>query len=121
MPFLSYNMIETLIKYTETGGTKKDIVVLKTRKGFETLSAIYSRKCIKIIEENLREGVLKVSDVFPYLNVLVLGEDIIRKQKIDELNFFNINTIKDYALLLEKSDAHKELFPEYWKKTFFRE
>ncbi len=56
MPFLSYNMIETLIKYTENSETKKDIVVLKTKKGFEALSAVYSRKCIKIIEENLNEN-----------------------------------------------------------------
>lgn len=121
MPFLSYNMIDTLIKYTETAETKKDIVVLKTGKGFEALSAIYSRKCIKIIEENLREGVFKVSDIFPYLNTLALGEDIIEKHKIDESNFFNINTIKDYALLLNKYNAQKELFSEYWKKIFFRD
>jgi molybdopterin-guanine dinucleotide biosynthesis protein A len=121
MPFLSYNMMETLIKYTETSETKKDIVVLKTKKGFEALSAIYSKNCVKTIEENLGEGVFKVSDIFPYLNILVLGEDIIKKHKIDELNFFNINTIKDYALLLLKSNVHKDLFPQYWKKTFFRE
>jgi len=120
MPFLSYNMIETLIKYTENSETKKDIVVLKTKKGFEALSAIYSRKCIKIIEENLDENVFKVSDIFPYQNTLVLGEDIIRKHKIDELNFFNINTITDYAFLINKYNVQKELFPEYWKKTFFR-
>jgi molybdenum cofactor guanylyltransferase len=120
MPFLSYNMMKTLIKYTETSETKKDIVVLKTKKGFEALSAIYSRKCIKIIEENLNEGVFKVSDIFPYQNTLVLGEEIIINHKIDELNFFNINTIKDYEFLQNKYNAQKELFPEYWKKTFFR-
>jgi len=120
MPLLSYNMMETLIKYTESSETKKDIVVLKTKKGFEALSAIYSRKCIKIIEENLNEGVFKVSDIFPYQNTMVLGEEIIKNHKIDELNFFNINTIKDYAFLQNKYNAQKELFSQYWKKTFFR-
>jgi molybdenum cofactor guanylyltransferase len=120
MPFISYNMMETLIKYTESSETKKDIVVLKTKKGFEALSAIYSRKCIKIIEENLNEGVFKVSDIFSYQNTLVLGEEIIKNHKIDELNFFNINTIKDYAFLQNKYNAQKELFPQYWKKIFFR-
>ena len=99
---------------------KKDIVVLETKKGFETLSAIYSRNCVKIIEENLKEGVFKVSDIFPYQNTLILGEDIIKKHKIDELNFFNINTIKDYAFLQNKYNEQKESFPQYWKKTFFR-
>ncbi len=65
--------------------------------------------------------VFKVSDIFPYQNTLVLGEDIIRKHKIDELNFFNINTIADYAFLQNKYNVQKELFPEYWKKTFFRD
>lgn len=121
MPFLSYNMMETLVKYTETSETKKDVVVLKTKKGFEALSAIYSRKCIKMIEENLNEGVFKVSDIFPYQNTLVLGEEIIKKYKIDKLNFFNINTIADYAFLQNKYNVQKELFPGYWKKTFFRD
>ena len=121
MPFISHNMMETLVKYTESSETKKDIVVLKTKKGFEALSAIYSRKCIKIIEENLDENVLKVSDIFPYQNTLVLGEDIISKHKIDELNFFNINTIKDYSFLQNKYNAQRELFHQYWKKTFFRD
>jgi molybdopterin-guanine dinucleotide biosynthesis protein A len=114
-------MMETLIKYTETSETKKDIVVLKTKKGFESLSAIYSKNCVKTIEENLGEGVFKVSDIFPYLNILALGEDIIKKHMIDDLNFFNINTIKDYALLQNKYNAQKELFSQYWKKSFFRE
>jgi hypothetical protein len=74
----------------------------------------------KIIEENLNEGAFKVSDIFPYQNTLVLGEDIIKKHKIDELNFFNINTIKDYAFFQNKYNEQKESFPQYWKKTFFR-
>lgn len=120
MPFLSYNMIETLVTCAETAETKKDIIVLKTKKGFEALSAIYSRKCIKIIEEHLKEGIFKVSDIFPYINILVLGEDTMRQHGIDELNFFNINTISDYALLQTRYNSHKESFPEYWKKIFYR-
>jgi len=55
------------------------------------------------------------------LHRAVLEEDIIKKHKIDELNFFNINTIKDYAFLQNKYNEQKESLPQYWKKTFFRE
>jgi len=119
MPFLSYNMMKSLVKFAEISRNEKDIIVFETKKGLEALSAIYSRKCIKVIEENLRENIFKVTDIFPYLNVLVLGEDIIKKYKICQTNFFNINKIEDYLLLKNKQDSNSDPFSEFWKKNFF--
>ena len=93
MPFISYNLLELLVEKNQNNS--KDVVVIKTKKGFEALCGLYSKKCIKIMERNIKKGIYKISDIYPCLNTEMILEADLKQYNIDMLNFFNINTLAD--------------------------
>ena len=94
MPFISYVLSQLLINKNTAG--VKDAVIIRTRKGIEALYGLYSKNCIKIINKNIKNKIYKIIEIFPYLEVEWIGEIELNKNKIDDLNFFNINTSADH-------------------------
>lgn len=92
MPFLKKEMILVLLQDLDP---KKDIVVPTTREGFQPLCAVYSRRCLQPIEEQLNKGEMKISTLFSKLKVKKIPEDILRSVDPDLISFFNINTLED--------------------------
>jgi len=113
----------------------RDIYVIKALKGFEVLCGIYSKFCINAMTENIKAGKNKISDIYNEVDTEILDEIVLQANGIDDLNFFNINTPKDYddfiniwnskTLRLNSAASspnrrEKILFAAIWAEFFLR-
>jgi molybdenum cofactor guanylyltransferase len=139
MPFISHRLLYFLVTrknpYQEGPGLsaqKKpslvkscnmDARIFKTEKGFEALCALYSKDCIRAIEENMEKKIFKISDFFDQVHIDLLGNKLMDEHLIDQLNFFNINDASDcrsFEDLWEKTSKEKNGFFKTWSSLFFR-
>lgn len=93
-PFLKASLVRMLLNELEP---KWDVVIPVTEKGHQPLCAIYSRRCIKPIERQLRNGELKILEFFPKVRVKRIHEEQLRSADPDLVSFFNINTPEELA------------------------
>jgi molybdopterin-guanine dinucleotide biosynthesis protein A len=95
MPFLRESLIDFLLR--QRCGFAA--VVPKTGDGWQPLHAVYSKACLKPIEELLAQKKTKIIEMYPMINIRVVEEDEFRA--LDPLNesFLNINTPEDLALI----------------------
>ncbi len=143
MPFISFRLMKTLVdllgedislknkpQSSKAVEDKYDAFIIKTSKGFEVLSGIYSKNCMNALEKNIRKKDNKISNIFAQLQVRILKDDILKSRKLDRLNFFNINRSEDYKKFMNLWDGdvlvHKQtreyvdLFLKRWVEFFFR-
>ena len=146
MPFISYNLLSLLSDMKSKNNKKKDVYIINSKKGYEALCGIYSKNCINIISKNIMEKNYKISEIYPFINIELINLDKINSKlkdyKIDNLNFFNINTKNDYDIFSKlydnfvyistsKSNAEivinreslpssQTLFCQKWKYFFYR-
>jgi len=92
IPFLKKGLVEAILNHIEPG---VDIVIPETSKGFEPLCSVYSKKCLKSIEQQLVKQELKIRQVFQKVRVKKLPENILRQNDPDLISFYNINTHDD--------------------------
>jgi molybdopterin-guanine dinucleotide biosynthesis protein A len=95
MPFLKREMIHILLRELQP---QWDAIVPVTREGYQPLCALYSRRCLKPIEEQLTKEELKISKLFSRVKVKKIPEEILRRVDPDLISFFNINTQEDLAV-----------------------
>jgi len=128
MPLISYRLLDLLTREAQLH-KKTDAVIIRNIKGIEALCGIYSRKCIKIIKEEISRGVYKISDILASLQVSWIGPERLREEDIDIYNFFNINSQKDIKEFvniqtrgLGKDGSHNiySRAGQKWKDHFFR-
>jgi len=132
MPFITYNLLKLLVPRRQSNNNKsklKDVVAIKTTKGFEVLCSLYSKGCLNIIKRNIGKKKYKVSDIFSEAEVKMISENELECYDIDKLNFFNINTSKDYdafirlfseEVLRNDSNNFDNRFCKKWKDFFYR-
>ena len=94
IPFIKKELIEILLDSVEPS---IDIVIPETSKGLEPLCSVYSKRCLKPIEEQLEKQSLKIERMFQKVRVKKISEDILRTIDQDLLSFSNINTPDDLA------------------------
>ena len=87
MPFIS----PELLGYILSVASGYDAVVPRVGELLEPLHAVYSRGCLPVIRELLRQGKLSLLDVFPRVKVRYVEG----REMGDTLPFFNINTPQD--------------------------
>jgi len=87
MPNLNRIMIETMIELYDEDF---DALVPRHPQGIEPLHAIYSVKCLPVIESNLNNQSFSVRDFYPKVRIEYLD---LNKTKIH--SFFNVNTPAD--------------------------
>jgi molybdopterin-guanine dinucleotide biosynthesis protein A len=92
MPFLKQELLELMMKNLEA---RWDVVVPVTEEGFQPLSAIYSRRCLEPMANQLAEGKLKVSHLFSKVRIKEVSEIRLRQVDPELKSFFNINTPED--------------------------
>ena len=92
MPFIQLDFITYMIDQIED----YDVVIPQWEGKFEPLHAIYSKKCIKPIEQLVRENNLKIVDLLPQVKTRVIDEREIKRFDSQKLSFININTEEDY-------------------------
>lgn len=91
MPYLSEEFIRHMIAQAKG----YDLVVPVTANGFESLHAIYSRRCLPVIESQIERGELKVSLLFRKFKTREIPVDEIRRFDPEGRLFSNLNRPED--------------------------
>jgi molybdopterin-guanine dinucleotide biosynthesis protein A len=94
MPFLSTEAIKYMVK--EAAG--EDIIIPKTKLGFEPLHAIYNRSCIAHFLRLIGQDKLKVTGILPFVNVKELREEPCFFRNNNPV-FTNINVMNDLSMV----------------------
>ena len=98
MPFLNRKVIE----YMLTIKKNYDVVIPHLNDGYHPLHALYSKRCLKCIEELISEDNLKITDFFNRVKVREVPSDEIISLDPDLRSFLNINTPKDLEKIQER-------------------
>lgn len=95
MPFINSDLIKYIIAMRGY-----DAVVPKTNGRFEPLFALYTKKCLKVIEKKFKKGNLKISEIFSEIKIREMNENEIKKFDNNLLSLININTLGDLSNIL---------------------
>ena len=104
MPFLNIDLLRYLLDLA----SGFDAVIPRIGDKIEPLHAVYSKNCIPILEEQIRKGKLKISDLFDEINVRYVEAEEIERYDPRHLSLFNINSeadLKRAKAIIEK-DSH---------------
>lgn len=105
MPFLSRALLNYLI-HVAPGF---DLVIPKVSGMLEPLHAVYSKNCLKAMEESLREDCLQIAKIIPLVKTRYVSDEEVSRFDPRHLSFFNINTEaelqKAKALVVEQDEA----------------
>jgi len=91
-PFLKRELVETIISSIEPS---VDVVIPETPAGLEPLCAVYSKECLKPVEQHIIQNKFKIQQLFQKRRVKKIPEKILREKDPDLISFFNINTPQD--------------------------
>ncbi len=91
-PFLKKEIVEFLMANIQSG---VDVIIPETDAGLEPLCAVYSTKCLKPVEHNLRQQKLKIQEFFKKLRIKRIPEKDLKTIDPDLISFFNINSPAD--------------------------
>lgn len=97
-PVFSIDLIKRMINLAE----KYDIVIPYLKDGYHPLFGVYSKKCIDVINRQIKKNNFKVVDFLRFLNVYLITEEEAIKYDKNLISFFNINTKKDYDSFIRK-------------------
>jgi molybdopterin-guanine dinucleotide biosynthesis protein A len=95
MPMVSLKVVE----YLTGRGPRWDVVVPEIDGMLEPLHAVYSRRCLKPIEQILGHGGRKIVEFYPRVRVLRVPEEEVRVLDPQLRSFRNINTPEDLAVI----------------------
>ncbi len=115
IPFLKKEMIQTILSEIEP---RYDVIVPETDKGFEALCAVYAKRCLPVIERQLKQQIaltgesaspservlfkgLKVRGFFNQVRVKHIPEEKLRERDPELVSFFNINRPEDLEKAFE--------------------
>lgn len=87
-----------------------DVVVLRHKNGIEPLLGVYSKNCIKPLEESLFEGNLSVQDFLCGLKAQTfVCPDPSNEDELPP--YFNVNTPQDYSRIIVGTSSGVHPFP----------
>ncbi|MGM0366179.1 MAG: molybdenum cofactor guanylyltransferase [Actinomycetota bacterium] len=124
MPLVSYRLMEMLV--SEAGEGLKDAYIIRTKKGYEVLCGLYSKRCLGVLKDSISRGRYKVSDCFSRLDIKLIGEEALSRYGVDSLNFLNINTRQDFQRFkgiwetYRPEEGDMSGFRKRWAYFFFR-
>ena len=105
MPFFSADLAADFLKRCQG----YDVVVPFIKGKWEPLCAIYSRNCLKPIEQALKNDINKVVRIFPDVKVLKVSEEELARMGSKKQLFCNLNTPEDYVQLFPGQEDLTEL------------
>jgi len=94
-PFMKKGVVEILKHAVEP---EADVIVPFSGTYYQPLCAVYSKRCVPIIEDQLKKGDMKVDHLFDRLNVKTVSYDTFKQVDPDLVSFFNINASSDLRL-----------------------
>lgn len=99
--FLSQRLISHLVSQIPD----YDVVVPHWQDRLQPLHAVYRRRLLPIVREQLSRGELRVVSLFDKVRTRTIDEAEIRRFDPEGLSFFNMNTPEDYALAVQRLRA----------------
>jgi len=91
MPFLNLKLLRYMVKIAPGF----DVVIPRIGDQMEPLHAVYSRNCIGPMEDQIKQGTLRVTGFFDSVKVRYVREEELDRFDPERLSFFNINTEAD--------------------------
>ena len=89
-PFLNRELIAELLSRVEADD---DVIIPVHPDGFyEPLCAVYSRRCLPFIEQNLQNNIFQIIRFFPNVKVRAVETEILKQKDRQLETFVNINT-----------------------------
>ena len=88
-PFLNKELLEAIICAVEP---QIDIVIPETSTGLEPLCAVYSKRCQKPIENQIKKQEFKIDKFFNKVRVKKISDKELRTKDPELTSFFNVNT-----------------------------
>lgn len=94
-----------LIRHIANRGAGCDLVLPRSKYGYEPLHALYRKGCLPVMEECLKKGERKITSILPQLRVREL--DAVEVARFDPSfdSFSNINTPEEYYQLRNSAKA----------------
>lgn len=90
MPYIMPKLVELIAKRQQ-----KDVVVPRVHGNFEPLFAVYSKRCIPIIDQLISCNILKISDLYEKCKIECVDEESLCKVDKNLKSFININSLQD--------------------------
>ena len=84
-----------------------------TQITLQTLCGVYSKRCLPIIEQMLRESELRVHAIQERAHIKCISSEIWREFDPEGMSFFNINTPEDF----EKADVYMRAQTIHYSKV----
>lgn len=97
MPFID----EKFLSYMKSLSQDYDVLVPWDEKGYQPLCSVYSKNCLKPLEEHLIRDDLKIINIYHSLKVKNITKKEIIKNSQHKYLFFDINTKKDLEIALQ--------------------
>ena len=91
-PFLKKKVVDILINTIEPG---VDVIVPFSGIHYQPLCAIYSKRCIPLIEAQLIAGDFKIDNLFAKINVRTVSYERFKTVDSRLFSFFNVNSPAD--------------------------
>lgn len=93
MPFLNPKLVRYMVSLRD----KTDIVMVRLEQGLQPTHALYSRRCLPVMEGMLHARQLKIQDLATHqsLHTRLVAESELRKIDHEGLSFINVNTPAD--------------------------
>ena len=91
-PFVKQSVVEYIVGQIEP---KYEVIIPRTDDGIETLSAVYSKDCIPLIEDNLKKNIFMIKKFFRKKKVKEIPVEHLKALDPQMRFVFNVNTPKD--------------------------
>jgi molybdopterin-guanine dinucleotide biosynthesis protein A len=104
MPYLSVEFMERLLEIAGEGQADA-VVPVSTEYGYEPLCAVYKPSCLAQVEQALRTGRRRISEVFSSLELRAIEPAEWQPYDPQGRLFQNLNTRKDYEEALRELTA----------------
>ncbi|MBU1697769.1 MAG: molybdenum cofactor guanylyltransferase [Proteobacteria bacterium] len=91
-PFVKRSVVEYIVGNIRPG---YEVIIPQTDDGLEPLSAVYSKDCIPLIEENLKKNIFMIKKFFRKKKVKEIPVDKLKMLDPQMQFIFNVNTLKD--------------------------
>ena len=92
-PFVKRSVVEYIVGSIRPG---YEVIIPQTDDGLEPLSAVYSKDCIPLIEENLKKNIFMIKKFFRKKKVKEIPVDKLKMLDPQMQFIFNVNTPKDF-------------------------
>lgn len=105
MPFLTAEGICFLYQFT----AGYDIVVPESPQGLHPLHAFYHRRCLDIVEQNIKTGRRRLTDIYPSCRVRRVTDEELRQHGLSDRIFTNVNTPEEWERSKREQPGRREM------------